>query len=549
MSMNKKFLLVVGICVLSFYSCQSRSRIAKEDATYTTQKGPLTISVTEAGVIKARDQLIIKNEVEGQTSILWLIAEGTRVEKGDLLIELDASKLVDEKIDQQIQVQNAEAAFINARENLAVVKNQAQSDIDKAALTLEFAQQDLKKYIEGEYPNQVKEAEAQITLAQEELTRAEETLKWSTNLYQEKYISESELQADELAARKKALDLELARNNLDLLKNFTYKRTLAQLESDVSQAEMALERVQRKARADVVQAEAELQAKESEFMRQKDKLAKIEKQIEKAKIYAPSNGLAIYATSAKGGGRHRSVEPLAEGQEVRERQELIYLPTDSAVKAEIDVHEANLKKVKLDLPVKITVDALPGKLFTGRVAKIAPLPDPQSSWLNPDLKVYNTEIYIDGNNPFLRTGMSCRAEIIIASYEEAVYVPLQAVLKVANETTVYVVKGRTLTPRKVEMGLDNSRMVHIISGLEEGETVLLTPPLAEASVEMPKEPPSGPDEPITKPNDRIALPQEQTRRPNERPQVPQERNKRQNDQERNMHDRPPRQKGKRPQSQ
>ena len=83
----------------------------------------------------------------------------------------------------------------------------------------------------------------------------------------------------------------MAKNNLHLLKNFTHQRTLAQLKSGVTKAKMALERANRKAGADIVQVEAELKAKESEFKRQRDKLAKIERQIEKTKIYAPADGL------------------------------------------------------------------------------------------------------------------------------------------------------------------------------------------------------------------------------------------------------------------
>ena len=57
------------------------------------------------------------------------------------------------------------------------------------------------------------------------------------------------------------------------------------------------------------------------------KLAKIETQLSMTKIIAPRDGLVVYATSVQGGGRHRMSEPLQEGQAVRERQELIYLPS------------------------------------------------------------------------------------------------------------------------------------------------------------------------------------------------------------------------------
>ena len=402
-------IILAGSGVLGFIFFKTKGRADIHTPTFTVVRGPLRISVTEAGSINAREKIVVKSEVEGTTSIIYLVEEGTKVKKGDLLVELDASNLLDQKVDQEIRVQNAEAAFVSARENLAVVENQALSDVDKAQLTHDFALQDLDKYLKGEYPNELKEAESRITLAEEEVARAREKLEWSKKLYAERYISQTELQADELSEKKKLLDLELARNDLDLLKNFTYRRRLAQLESDVKQSKMSLERASRKAKADVIQAEANLKAKESEYNQQQDKLRKTEKQIKNTKIYAPADGLVIYATSASAGGHRpmRMTEPLQEGQQVRERQELIHLPTSLGFNAEIGVHEASLDKVRIGLRVEVKVDALPGEIFTGRVTFIAPLPDAQSAFLNPDLKVYNTVIQLDNNGKtdLLRTGM------------------------------------------------------------------------------------------------------------------------------------------------
>jgi HlyD family secretion protein len=478
-------LLVVGAIAALFGWRTAKSSSAGDLPTFTVKRGPLVISVPESGTIKPRDQVILKSEVEGKATILYLIKEGTVVKQKELLVELDASQLLDQKIDQQIMVQNAEAAFIKASEDLAVAENQAKSDVDKATLTLEFAGQDLKKYLEGDYPNKLKDTEAQITFAKAQLTRAQEKLKWSTRLCEEKYISQTELQTDQLDEMKTKLDLDVAQNNLRLLQDYTYKRQVAQFESDVNQAGMALERTQRKARADVVQAQALLKAKESEYGRQQDKLKKTEKNIEKATIRAPVDGVVVYATSVRSGGFRGGMQqaPLDEGQDVVERQELIYLPTALSVKAEIKVHESSLQKIKLGLPVRVTVDAVPGKTFIGQVGSIAPLPDAESSFFNPDLKVYTTNIYLDSDGNSLRTGMSCRAEIIVEQYKDAIYVPVQAVLRVGRQPTVYVVNGKIFAPREVEIGLDNGRMVRIVKGLQENEVVLLSPPLAAATVE------------------------------------------------------------------
>lgn len=453
-------------------------------STFVAKRGPLTISVLESGTVSPREQITIRNEVEGRTSIVSLVPDGSMVKKGDLLVELDASNLKDAIIDQDIQVQRAEASYIGAQENLAVTENQAKSDNDIARLTLKFARQDLQQYVDGIYPKDVNELTARIRLSEEDMKRAEDVNEWSKRLYEEKYLSETEYLADKLAVQRRKLERDVANSDLDLLTNFTYHRQIEQLTSDVNQAEMALERTERKASADVIQAKADLRAKELENNRQKEKLVKIEDQLSKTTIYAPQDGMVVYATSSGGrrGGFDRR-DPMDIGVEVTERQDLINLPTATSMKALVDIHETSLEKVRVGLPAVITIDALVGKKFLGRVERIAPLPDARMQWANPDLKIYPTDILLDGSDSSLRTGMSCKAEIIIAQYEDAVYIPVQAVLRVAGQPTIYVVKDGSYTERKVEIGLDDNKMVRIVSGLEEGEVVLMTPPLRAGTIE------------------------------------------------------------------
>jgi HlyD family secretion protein len=481
-------LVAIGLTVVWLKVVRGNESAGTEMATFVAKRGPLTISVLESGTIKSREQEIIKNEVEGRTTIISLVAEGARVKKGDLLVELDASTMDDDKIEQEIRTMNAEAAYVNAEQTLAVVKNQAISDVNVAELTLEFAIQDLDQYKVGQFPNDETAAVNQIEIAKERLTRDEETLKWSERLYEEKYISQTELQADQLTRSQARNNLELAENELELLRDFTYKRQIKQLESDVEQAEMALFRAKAKAKADVVQAEAEFKANEQEYLREQTKLSKLLDQISKATLYAPSDGMVIYATTAKRGGWRDNRQPLDEGVEVYERQELIYLPTADSTMAEVDIHEASLKKVRVGLPALITVDALPGQRFVGTVGRISPLPDTASMWMNPDLKVYNSDVYLESESQDLRTGMSCKVDIIVAQYEDAVYIPVQAVIRVAGKPTVYVVNEDGSTEdRQVEIGLDNNRMIVIEKGLDVDEIVWLAPPLEEASVESGSE--------------------------------------------------------------
>jgi HlyD family secretion protein len=73
--------------------------------------------------------------------------------------------------------------------------------------------------------------------------------------------------------------------------------------------------------------------------------------------------------------------------------------------------------------------------------------------------------------------MSCRVEILVEQYEDVLFVPIQAVTKVDGQSVVYVADGARSQIRPVETGLDNNRMVHVLSGLAAGEKILLNPPL------------------------------------------------------------------------
>jgi len=452
------------------------------EALFAVEEGPLSITITESGTIQNRDLKVVSSEVEGRAQILYLIPEGTLVKKGDLLVRLDASSLVDSKAQQEITVMNAEASWVQASENLEVTKSQAKSDESKAELDWKFAQMDLEKFQKGDYQQQLMQSDADIKIAEEELERAKKTVEDSRKLKEEDYITESELKADELDATRKGLSLNLVKEKRRLLEEYTRIRTEEELKSDVEQAEAALDRVRRKGKADIKQAEATLKAKDSEFTRQKARLTKLDEQIKKCEVTAPVDGMAVYSTTGQSG--RRSMEPLAAGQEIRERQELIYLPTTASMKAEIKVHESSLTKVKRGLTVRVTVDAVPGKVFWGKVGSISVLPDGQSMWLNPDLKVYNTDIWLDGDCEGLRAGMSCQAEVFVENYEKTLYVPVTAVVRVNGKAAVYVVEGRgKQVEREVELGLDNNRMVRIVSGVEKGELVTLKPPLSTAPKE------------------------------------------------------------------
>ena len=440
------------------------------------QEGPLVVSVEEFGEIAPSQQVVLKNEVQGRTSIISLLPEGAMVEEGDVIIQLDVSAKIDEKDSQEIILQNARSALEVAREELDIQRNQSASDVELAEQDLLFAKEDLEKYEKGEYPSKLVDQQGQLALKEQQVKQAKDKYEWSKKLFAEKFISETELEGDELSWKSSQLTLESARRELDVLETYTHRRDLAKFRSDVKQRDMALQRTRKRAASAIAKAESVLRAKEGEFRKQQQKFDKLTNQIAKATIRAPRAGQVVYANT----GWNR--EPLQEGQETWERQDLVRLPTADTFLAKFNLHESSLKNVRTGMPVRVRCDALPGKVFAGTVSRIAPMPDNERRWMNQNLKEYPTEALVEGGSGEIKTGMSCKVEIVVDQYEKALYVPVQCVVRVGGESCVWT-KGRTGDERRaVKTGLSNSRFVRILSGLSAGEEVALAPPL-EDSVE------------------------------------------------------------------
>ncbi len=440
----------------------------------TVQRGPLRISVIERGNLKAADSLVLKSEIEGNTTILKLVPEGTLVEAGDVLCELDATELIDRRFQQDISTRNAEASFVKSKQNYEIQKSQNDSDIKRAEQSLRFADIDLRKFQEGERSAKSAEADEAIKLAEEEFTRAEEKLAWSSKLNEKGFLTDTELEADRLSLSRARIQLEQAKRDMDLLERFQLPRDEADLVSKLEEAARELERVKLQAAARIVDYEADMRTNEAKLSLEREKLTKLETQIAKSKIVAPRAGMVVYAVEE--GGRYGSSNPIKEGTQVRERQDILTIPSAAGMIAQVSLHESVLKQIEPGQPVVLKIDALSGREFHGRVKFVAPMADQTSFWANPNLRVYRTEVTVEDAVNEMRPGMSCAVEILVEEIEDTLFVPVQSIFRRGEANLAFVDRGGSSEERTVEVGRYNDRWVQVLSGLSEGEVVLLAPP-------------------------------------------------------------------------
>jgi len=500
---------VVAIGLFGFLRQIAGGSDSSQEGTglFAVKRGDLAITVTESGSIKAVKTVDIKSEVEGQATIVNIVPEGTvitqeDVNDGKVLAELDSSKLKEQLSQREIELTGAEAAHADANESYLIQVKQNESDVTAAELKVKFALMDLQKYLGktiaekviarantnpdssidtaslledpnslgGEASQKLRELTGNITLAKSNLEKAAYTLEWTEKLHEKKYVAETELKKDRLDKQRLEIEEEKARIALKLFELYEFAKQSEQLLSDSNEAKRELERTEARARAQLAQAKAKLVSARSTHEMQKQRSEKLHSQIEACVIKAPSVGQVVYWSSTQRWTRIK----IEQGAQVPEGYKIITIPDASEMKVEIKVHETWIDKIEPNQPAKITIAAFPDKTFAGKVLKKAPLAD-QTDFLNPDLKVYLTDVSIDGTHDALKTGMTADVEVIISELHDVLYVPIQSVITVEEKKICYVIRSRA-EKREVETGLFNDNFVEIKSGLAEGEKVLLNPP-------------------------------------------------------------------------
>ena len=488
MKKKKKRLLIFAVAlasaVLSVWIFGGGNESDASMPVFAVAEGPLTIGITASGSVQSRDKVVLRSELEGRNTILWVVEDGVNVNAGDLLVEFDAATLIEKRNDQEITANTAHGNLIIAEERLEVTKGECDGNMLEREVTLDLAKMALEKYEKGDFPEEKRQREADIALANEELQRAAEKLDWSRKLAKEGFLTRTELQADELALRRKEIDLEMAQTKMNVLTNYTVHQKRATLRSDVRKATRAVARTAWQNKSQIRQGETEIVQRSREYYRATNRLAELNFQISKSKIYAPTNGIVLYAATAK---RRWWENPLAAGESAVQRQELIYIPLDTGMIIEIMVPESSLNKLEVGMSASVKVDAFPDQAFTGKLAKIGILPDAQSTRLNPDLKMFKCELECDFRDAVVRPGMSCDVELVKETYSKVMYCPIQCVVRIEGEAYVYVQEGSQWALRKVEVGLDNNRMIHILNGVKPGEIVMTAPPVQEEKDEEEKE--------------------------------------------------------------
>lgn len=332
------------------------------------------------------------------------------------------------------------------------------------------------KRLAGEAVQKRQKFETDILLAEEDLSTAQDTYEWTKKLAKEEFVTETQRRQDEMAVTRSEIALESAKLAQQLFITYEFPKQAETLLSDYEEALRGLSRTVKQARSQIAQSDAQLKSSEVRHSIEKQQRDELMEQLEKCAIKAERAGLVVY-----GGGDRRyyygSREPIQEGATVHERQQILTIPDMTKMAVKVNIHESSIQKIEKGQRASIEIEAFAGRELMGEVSKVAVLPEQESRWMNPDLKVYETTVVIEGSHEWLKPGMTSKVEILIDELEDVLYVPIQSVSTVKGERVAYLARlGREPEKRVIETGEFNDSFIEIKSGLEEGDEVLLIHP-------------------------------------------------------------------------
>jgi len=145
----------------------------------------------------------------------------------------------------------------------------------------------------------------------------------------------------------------------------------------------------------------------------------------------------------------------------------------SALDAEVKVAEADVLRLAVDQTATVTLDALPGRSFAGRVVEIGASALPQTG-AQAAAREFRVRVRLDGDVSTLRPGLTCDTEILVAERTGVLAVPLQAVVERDGRSGVFVIEDGTARFTAVTTGIIGGLSIEV-EGVAEGAAIVSGP--------------------------------------------------------------------------
>ena len=405
-------LVVVALGALA-YTFLKPEETTPNYLTATVEVGDIENNVMASGKVKALNTVDVGAQVSGEVKRLY-VEVGDEVQQGDLIAQID-------QVTQKNNLTNEQASL---EQSVAAIQSAQAESLSKQA--------------------SLKSAYADLASRQSELKQAQSDFARLQDLVAIDAISQQEYDTQATSVETAKAAVANARAAID-----TAKAAIATTEANINSQQAAL----RKSRTNVSTAEEDLSY---------------------TTIRAPISGTVVSITTEQGTTVNAN----------QTAPTLVTLADLSTVRINAQISEADVINVSAGMPAYFNIIGNPDKQYDATLTAIEPAPEQISSTSSTDAAIYYVG-YVEVPNPdrLFRIDMTAQIYIIVNEAKNTLLVPSTVIQeKRAKEkgksTTgkfVRVLKDDgTVEERTVEVGIDNRVNAQILSGLKEGEEVIIS---------------------------------------------------------------------------
>ena len=530
-----KILIIIGV-LIGVIAAVYFGFIKKEKTEYSlykVSKGTISQEVSETGTVKKGDMIKTGFKISGRIEKIY-VKVGDKVKSGDPLAKLDTKELSLQLSEQKALLQVAKAQLNKLLTGASAEDIQlAKTSVANAQTSLQSAEQNLKDTEATAEENLKSAYEDTLNVLEDAYLKAYNAFETVRDIQLSYFLTTDQISikvkeskrkiGDELNKIKSFLDslgdnpsnedvdsaILKTRKSLDnifqelsivrlacedsLYRNIvsdTDKASLNTQKSNINTAITNLTNSEQTISLTKINNEKSINTAKSQVLLAKGDLKKAQDEL--SRLLAPPRKEDVDLYQAKVKQAQAKTELLEE--EIREatlispvdgqvadiykkKGELVQLTTsvislipENPFQIEVNIYEEDIVKVKIGNLVDINLTAFPNKTLAGEVVSI----DPAEKLIEGVVYYKVTVAFKNASFEKIKPGMTADITIETNSKKNVLIIPLSAVKKKNGETFVEVLKNKKIQERKIETGLEgNDDMVEVLSGLSEGETIIV----------------------------------------------------------------------------
>lgn len=435
-------------------------------------KRSFSVVVEAVGELDAARSTILFSQIRGdQGKIIYIIDDGTKVQKKDVIVRLDPTSFEEKVTQLSAKVQEDEAVLAAQKQVLEWEKIQAEQEVRTAEFDFRAAELDLLKLEKGDGPLELDRLEGAAQELKRDWIEKKGYIADLKALEKKGYANPTEIsRAIGKVSEAKKLYF-VAKRQFESYSKYVLPTLKEKARAQVQRAKMNLEQAKKGSGYKIGKAMAILRQAQQKLDSTKAALKAAQTELERAIIRAPIPGIVVLPEAHRGGKKRKP----RIGDIVWQNQPLVYLPDISKMVVKTKIREIDLHKVGIDKPALIRVDAYPDLRLSGRVQSIGVLAESRNEDFKSD-KCFSMVIEVRDEDQRLRPGMTARVEIECTKVHDVLSVPIHTVFYEGGHGFCYKEVYASFEKRKVLIGAVSNDWVQILAGLTEGDLVALSQP-------------------------------------------------------------------------